>query len=72
MLELRDGNGALIATNDDWQSTQQTEIHATGLAPTDIHESAILWVLTQGNYTAILSGKNGGVGVALIEAYKIQ
>jgi hypothetical protein len=72
MLELRDGNGALVASNDNWQSTQQTEIQATGLAPGDIHESAILWVLTQGGYTAILSGKNGSVGVALIEAFKVQ
>ena len=72
MLELRDVNGALIASNDDWKATQQSEIEATSLAPVDNRESAILKVLIQGNYTAILSGKNGTVGVALIEAYKVQ
>lgn len=72
MLELHDGNGALITSNDDWKSSQQSEIAATGLAPTDDRESAILWVLIQGNYTAIVRGKNGTTGVALIEAYKVQ
>ncbi|MEY2525413.1 MAG: hypothetical protein QOE73_184 [Verrucomicrobiota bacterium] len=72
MLELRDGNGALVAWNDDWKATQELEIQATGLAPPDDRESAILKVLTQGNYTAILSGENGTVGVALIETYKVQ
>jgi lysyl oxidase len=72
ILELHDGNGALITSNDDWKSSQQSEIAATGLAPTDDRESAILWVLNKGNYTAILLGKNGTTGVALIEAYRIQ
>lgn len=72
VLELHDSNGSLIASNDNWKSTQQSEIQATGLAPTDDRESAILTVLTQGNYTAVLTGKNGTTGVALVEAYKIQ
>jgi hypothetical protein len=71
-LELLDGNGVVIASNDDWKDTQQTAIQATGLAPGDDRESAILAVLTKGNYTAILQGKNGTTGIALIEAYKIQ
>jgi hypothetical protein len=72
VLELHDGNGTQIAANDNWQDTQQAAIQATGLAPTDPHESAILVVLTQGGYTAVVSGKNGTTGVALVEAYKIQ
>jgi hypothetical protein len=72
MLELHDGNGAQIASNDDWKMPQQAEIQATGLAPSDDRESAILTVLTQGNYTAILRGKNGTTGVALVEVYKVQ
>jgi hypothetical protein len=72
VLDLHNSNGDLIASNDDWKSTQQSEIQATGLAPSDDHESAILAVLTQGNYTAVLTGKNGTTGVALIEAYKVQ
>ena len=72
MLELHDGNGAIIASNDNWKDTQQSAIQATGLAPSDDRESAILTILTKGGYTAILRGKNNTTGIALIEAYKIQ
>jgi BNR repeat-like domain len=72
VLDLHNGNGVIIASNDNWRSTQQADIQATGLAPRDDRESAILTVLTQGNYTAILTGKNGTTGVALIEAFKVQ
>lgn len=72
VLELRDGNGALITSNDNWKDTQQSQIQATGLAPSDDRESAILAILTKGNYTAVLLGKNNTTGVALIEAYKVQ
>ena len=57
--------------NDDWQSSQQAEIEATGLAPTDIHESAVVTLLPSGNYTAIVRGKNNTTGVALTEVYNI-
>jgi Lysyl oxidase len=72
MLELHDGNGAIIASNDNWKDTQQSAIQATGLAPSDDRESAILTILTKGGYTAILRGKNNTTGIALIEAYKVQ
>ena len=71
-LELHDGNGALIASNDNWADTQQTEIEATGLAPPDPREAAIVWTVTPGNYTAIVTGKAGTIGVGLVEVYKIQ
>jgi hypothetical protein len=71
-LELHDGNGAIIASNDNWKDTQQSAIQATGLAPSDDRESAILTILTKGSYTAILRGKNNTTGIALIEAYKVQ
>jgi hypothetical protein len=70
-LELHDGNGTLFASNDNWKDTQQTDIQATGLAPTDDRESAILAIVVQGNYTAILRGKNNTTGVALVEAYNL-
>jgi hypothetical protein len=72
VLDLRDGNGALIASNDDWRSSQESAIQATGLAPNDNREPAILATLTKGGYTAILRGKNNTTGVALVEAYKVQ
>jgi hypothetical protein len=71
VLELHDGNGALVDSNDDWKE-HQSDIEGTGLAPADDRESAILAILTKGNYTAIVRGKNNTTGVALIESYKVQ
>jgi hypothetical protein len=71
-LELRDGNGNLVGSNDNWRQAQQSAIQATGLAPGDDREPAILTTLIQGNWTAILRGKNNTTGVGLIEVYRIQ
>ncbi|HEY3662412.1 MAG TPA: hypothetical protein VGL24_04600 [Chthoniobacterales bacterium] len=71
-LELHDGNGATLASNDNWKDTQQTEIQATGLAPTKDKESAILKTLSAGAYTAVVLGKDNSTGVGLIEAYNLQ
>jgi hypothetical protein len=71
-LELHDGAGALITSNDNWKDTQQTEIQATGLAPPNNLESAILQTFTPGNYTAIVRGKNNTTGIGLVEAYDID
>ena len=67
-LALHDQNGALIASNDDWKSDQQA-IAATGAAPEDDRESAILRNLPVGPYTAIVRGKNDTTGVALVEVF---
>lgn len=70
VLEVRNANGATIATNDDWQQSQSREIEATGLQPTNKSESAVLLNdLTRGGYTAIVRGRNGGTGVGLVEVY---
>jgi murein DD-endopeptidase MepM/ murein hydrolase activator NlpD len=71
-LELHDGNGTLIRTNDDWRSTQETEIIATTIPPTDDRESAILATLAPGAYTAVVAGKDNLTGVALVEVYQLQ
>jgi hypothetical protein len=71
-LELHDGNGALVVSNDNWRSSQESAIQATGRAPQDNREPAILATLTKGVYTAIVRGKNNATGVALFEAYKVQ
>jgi predicted outer membrane repeat protein len=70
-LELHDGNGALVVSNDNWRSDQEAEITATGIPPTNDAESAIVRTLMPGNYTAIVSGRNGTNGIALVEAYAI-
>lgn len=72
-LELHDGQGALITSNDNWKATQQTQIQATGLAPSFDAESAILAPsLAPGGYTAIVAGAGGTGGVALVEVYQLQ
>src|SRR5437764_5924390 len=70
-LSLRDANGNVIANNDNWKDSQQADIAATGKAPANNLESAILALLAPGNYTAIVAGKNGTTGVALIEFYSL-
>ena len=67
-----DSNGTLIVSSDNWGDTQRTEIEATGLAPTDPREAAIVRTLSPGDYTAIMAGKNGTIGVGLVEVYKLQ
>jgi hypothetical protein len=71
-LELHDGQGATIATNDNWQDTQAAAIQATTIPPKDPREAAILRDLTPGAYTAVVRGKNGTTGVAVIEAYQLN
>jgi hypothetical protein len=72
-LELRDGNGAILTSNDNWKdSPQRAEIEANGLAPSDDRESAILRSLDPGRYTAIVRGKDNSTGIGLVEAYDIQ
>ena len=70
ILELRDANGALLQSNDNWKETQQAQITATGLAPPNLAESAIVRTLAPANYTAILRGKNNTTGNALAEVYE--
>jgi hypothetical protein len=71
-LELHDGNGALIASNDNWRSDQEAEIIATGLPPSNDLESALVRNLAPGNYTAIVRGVNSTTGIALVEAYGLN
>ena len=73
LLELHDSSGATIASNDDWRSNQETQITATGLAPSDNREAALISSpLAPGNYTAIVRGKGTDTGVALVEIYQLQ
>ncbi|HYJ07338.1 MAG TPA: hypothetical protein VEX43_19570 [Chthoniobacterales bacterium] len=72
-LELRDSNGALLISNDDWgsDSTSAAQLSAHGLAPQDPIESGIFTSLPPGAFTAILAGKNGGTGLGLVEIYNV-
>ena len=70
-LDLHNGDGAVIQSNDNWKDTQQAEIEAANLAPQNDLESAIAATLPVGHYTAIVRGADGTSGVALVEAYKL-
>ena len=72
-LELHNAGGALMANNDDWQTGGQwSQISASGYAPSDPHESAIVATLQPGSYTAIVRGVNNTTGVALVEAFELD
>jgi hypothetical protein len=71
VLTLKDNNGATLAINDDWQSSQAADIAAAGLAPTNTAESAILTSLPAGSYTGVVSGKGNATGVAVVEIYQL-
>ena len=72
VLELHGPPGFSTVTNNNWRDTQEAEIIATGIPPTDDLESAILVNLIPGAYTAILKGNNDGTGVGLVEIYDLS
>lgn len=71
-LELHNGNGLTIAANDNWKDSQQAEVQATTIPPSDERESAIVASLAAGNYTAIVRGKADTTGIGLVEVYNLQ
>jgi hypothetical protein len=79
-LELRDRTGALIASNDNWMTTiiggiitgdQVAAIRASGFAPNNLMESAMIVDLPPGNYTAIVRGVNNTTGIGLVDLYDL-
>jgi hypothetical protein len=72
-LDVYDSNGAILRSNDNWHDAPNaSDIQATGLAPPDDRESAVLLTLMPGNYTAILRGVNRTTGIGLAESYKLN
>src|SRR5947207_14827371 len=71
-LEIHDGNGQLIAMNNNWRDDQEDQIIATGLAPSNGLESAIVGNFTTGNYTAIVRDRDNRTGIALVEVYNLE
>ena len=72
-IELRDGTGALLDANDNWQeSLDSGEIIDSSLAPSDPREAAILALLAPGSYTVIVSGVNNTTGIGLVESYALD
>jgi hypothetical protein len=71
-LDLRRPDGTGILANNDWRDTQETEIAATGIPPTDNLEAAIVQTLDPGSYTVILRGMGTTTGIGLVEIYDLD
>jgi hypothetical protein len=86
-VDIRDSNGTSLAINNNWHTrgealvcpcpSQQAEIQATGLAPSNDQESAVIVTLPVGNYTAVAKGfdffePSPTAGVAVVEVYNLR
>ena len=71
-LELHGPGSFQTVMNNNWKDTQENEIKATGLAPTNDFEAAIDATLAPGNYTAVVRGNGTGIGIALVEVYDVE
>jgi hypothetical protein len=72
-LELHGPSGTVIGSNDNWgQAANSGAIAATGVAPSNANESAILMTLVPGSYTTVLSGVNQTTGIGVVEAYDLD
>lgn len=72
-LVLHDGNGEIVASNNDWQDdANASEIRSDNLAPSDAREAALLRVLQPGSYTAVVAGYGDSTGVGLVEVYNLS
>lgn len=71
-LDLRDANGGLLASNDNWRTSQEAEIIATAIPPSNDLESAVVQTLPSASYTAIVRGVNDSTGIAVVEAYALD
>jgi hypothetical protein len=72
VVTLYDSNANVITTNDNWKDSQRSAIENIGLQPPNDLDAAILVTLAAGNYTAIVTDKNGSTGVGLVEVYATQ
>jgi len=71
-ITIVNSNNVVVASNDNWRNTQETEIAASGFAPPNDLESAIIATLASGSYTAVVTGKNGGTGIGLVDVYQLD
>jgi hypothetical protein len=72
VLELYNSDGSLVFSNDNWRTSQEAQINATGIPPTNDREAAIVATLSPGGYTALVHDANGASGVALVEVYNLE
>lgn len=79
VVELYDGSGVLIESNDNWrlnsqtQQSQEAAIAETSLAPANDRESAIVATLDpEKAYTVVVHGAHGETGVSVVEVYDLS
>ena len=72
VLEIRNADGSVLFSNDNWRETQESDLKASGFAPEDDREAAIIATLPPAQYTAIVRGKDNTAGVGLVEVYKLD
>src|SRR3954470_3656975 len=72
LVELHDATGAVVASNDNWRSTQQTELTNAGLALANDAEAALIATIDPGAYTVVVKGANNQTGVGLMEIYDLD
>jgi hypothetical protein len=79
-LDVFDGQGTLLAHNDNWKeepdgtanAAREARIIATGVPPTNDAEAAILFTADPGNYTAVVRGVANTTGISLLETYRLS
>jgi hypothetical protein len=71
-LELHNGNGAIIAFNDNWKNDTNKSKVPQSLQPSDPRESVLYRVLAPGNYTAVMRGSGNSTGIGLVEIYNLE
>ncbi|HZE13937.1 MAG TPA: CHRD domain-containing protein [Chthoniobacterales bacterium] len=72
LVELHDATGNIIASNDNWRTTQESEITAAGLAPASELESALIATINTGPYTVVVKGANSATGIGVMEIYDLD
>ena len=64
--------GNQLSANDDWKTnTNVADIMASGIAPGDDLEAALLIRLEPGAYTTVVNGVGDSTGIGLVEVYEI-
>src|ERR1700730_10525702 len=77
-VEVHNSNGDKIASNNNWKigdssgQSQEVEIRGTTIPPDNDFESALVLILSPGNYTAVMSGVGGSTGIGLVEVYNLH
>jgi hypothetical protein len=72
-LTIFDSTGTAIASNDNWRDdVNAIDVQRNALSPPNEMESALVLQLPAGEYTAVVTGANGGTGIGLAEVYSLH